>query len=509
MKTFVLYQYSRSFILNRIFMGTLFLLLVTGCTKTENFIPSAINAPLVLKVADSTGNPVTNAVLVLNQANQNNPALIFNWTTGSNHQTGNAITYILQIDKTGNNFSKALSNNMGKAIYTSSYTAGAFNTLLQTFWSDTTAATLNLQARVYTIIGDGSGIKGDTSAVVNITVTPYIPVSTKLYIIGNATPTGWSANNADSLTPDATIPGLFHFQGTLSPGNFKFLTALNGNFLPSYNMGADSAHLFYRTLSSQPDNQFLITVPNFYYVDVNLISLTIKVTKAALPLYKQLWIVGDATPNGWNINSPNQMYVDLFNPYVFHYNEVLAAGNFKIPTALGNWGGDYYRPLTNLPSLTDTTAALVFGNTNPPDNQWKITNAGPYKISLNIMVNSIHISPFTPFKQLWMVGDATPSGWNINAPTPMVPTPGNPYQFTYSGNLTVGEFKIPTTTGNFGCNYFRPDINHPALTDNNAPYVTVGSGPADANDYKWNITVAGNYTITFNQLYETISIIKQ
>jgi hypothetical protein len=91
----------------------------------------------------------------------------------------------------------------------------------------------------------------------------------------------------------------------------------------------------------------------------------------------------------------------------------------------------------------------------------------------------------------------------------MVPTPGNPYQFTYSGNLAVGEFKIPTTTGNFGCNYFRPAINHPALTDHNAPYVTVGGGAADANDYKWNITVAGNYTITFNQLYETISIVKQ
>ena len=52
-------------------------------------------------------------------------------------------------------------------------------------------------------------------------------------------------------------------------------------------------------------------------------------------------------------------------------------------------------------------------------------------------------------------------------------------------------------------------MNHPALTDGNAPFVPHGGGTADANDYKWSITAAGNYTITFNQLYETISIVKQ
>jgi hypothetical protein len=203
------------------------------------------------------------------------------------------------------------------------------------------------------------------------------------------------------------------------------------------------------------------------------------------------------------------MYVDPFNPYIFHYNEVLLAGEFKIPTGLGNWNGDYYRPLTSDPPISDTTAALVLGSANPPDNKWLITNAGPYKISLNIQYNSIHILPFTPFDSLWMVGDATPEGWNINAPAPMTAVPGDPYSFTYTGPMTVGEFKIPTSLGNFNCNYFRPVANHPPITDTLAPYVAINSFPADVNDFKWYIPVAGNYKITFNQLYETIHIQQQ
>jgi hypothetical protein len=353
-----------------------------------------------------------------------------------------------------------------------------------------------------------SGVKGDTSAIVYFTITPYKPVSKTLYITGDATANGLNANTADSLTPDPTVPGLFHYQGTLTPGHFTFITTL-GSLLPSYDEGADSTHILFRPTTNDPDNPFVISTASVYQISVNLISLTIKVTPAALPLYKQLWIVGDATPNGWNIDVPNKMYVDPFNPFLFRYNEVLAVGEFKMPTATGNWGGDFYRPLTNDPPVTDTTAALVPGSTNPPDNKWKITAAGPYKIALNISANSIQITPFTPYTALWMVGDATAPGWNINAPQPMTPTPGDPYTFTYTGPLAVGEFKIPVTTGDFGCPYFRPASNHPPITDTSAPFVPIHQDPADVNDFKWYISTAGNYKVTLNQLYETISIQKQ
>jgi len=488
-------NFSRSFF----FCLTALMMCFGACKKTENFTPVVNNGPLMISLSDST--------LRLDESGRDKTALTVNWSTGSNHGSGAAITYVLQLDKKGNNFSSGLKSNIGKGIYSLNYTNLALNTLLSTFWSAPAGAAFTLEARIYTVLGDGT-MKGDTSTPVTLTVTPYKPVSTTLYIMGDATATGWDANAADSLTPDAAIPGLFHYTGVLSPGQFKFITT-RGSFLPSYNEGADSAHLFYRTADSDPDDKFTISKGNLYTIDVNLLSLTIVVSEAQAPLYSKLWIVGDATPNGWNIDNPNQMKVDPFNAYVFHYNEVLKAGEFKFPTSTGNWGGDFYRPLINHPPITDTTAALTFGNANPPDNKWVIASAGPYKISLNILSNSIHIVPFTPYTALWMVGDATPNGWNIDNPTAMTPVAGDPYTFTYSGPLSVGEFKIPVKTGDWGCDYFRPDMNHPALTDGSAPFVPHGGGTADANDYKWSITAAGNYTITFNQLYETISIVKQ
>ncbi|MEP6949480.1 MAG: SusF/SusE family outer membrane protein [Ginsengibacter sp.] len=483
----------------RVIVSSLFFLsciVFFGCKKTENFSPSGVNAPLALNASDSS--------VVLNEADKNNTALTFNWTTGSNYRSSSSIAYVLEIDKKGNNFAAALKNNIGKSTYNTNYTTGALNTLLLTYWGAVPGKAVALEARIHTTIGDGT-IKGDTSTSIEFSVTPYQPVSATLYITGDATVGGNDANAADSLVPDASVPGLFHYQATLTPGQFKFIVK-RGSLIPSYNRGADSAHLFYRTLDSDPDNTFSITSPKVYNIDVNIISLTITITAAALPIYSQLWIVGDATPNGWNIDNPNKMKLDAFNPYIFHYNEILNAGEFKMPTGTGNWGGDFYRPLINHPPITDTTAALVFGNTNPPDDKWQITTAGPYKISLNILYNSIHIVPFTPYTSLWLVGDATPTGWNIDAPTLLTHVAGDPYTFTYSGPLTVGEFKIPVTTGNFGCDYFRPVMNHPPVADTTAPFVAHGASPADADDYKWNITVAGNYKITFNQLYETISI---
>ena len=217
--------------------------------------------------------------------------------------------------------------------------------------------------------------------------------------------------------------------------------------------------------------------------------------------YASLWVVGDATPNGWNIDSPNPMKKDPTNAFQFKFNEVLNVGDFKIPIATGDWGADFFMPLTNHPKLSETGVQLVSGG--KPDNKWNISTAGAYKIVLNISTTpSISIKAFTPYKQLWLVGDAVPSGWSIDAPTAMVPTAGNPYEFTYIGPLKAGEFKIPTTTGSWDADFFMPPTNGEGITGKDAIIISGGV------DNKWKINEAGTYKITFNQLYETISIVK-
>ncbi len=478
------------------------LVMFTSCKKNRVFSPDNSNGVLTLSTSDST--------LVLNQANAYNTAITFNWTAGSNHQTSSSISYILEIDKKGNNFQTAIKKELGPQVYNLSYTEGILNDSLLNRWKFSPGTVGQLEAKVIGVIGDTS-VAPDTSQIISITVTPYRPVSNTLYIIGDATPTGWDNSKSLALTPDQTTPGLFHFQGTLNSGQFKFITAL-GSFLPSYNEGADNFHLILRTLDGQPDNKFTINTTAVYLISVNIIADTINVQQLAQSPYSALWVVGDATPNGWNIDNPNPMFPDPSNSFVFKFNAVLNAGEFKIPTATGNWGCAFYRPYSNHPPLSDTSVQLVPNGSSPAntnDYKWSIPAAGPYKIKLDLSVPSISIQAFTPYTRLWMVGDATPNGWNINSPTPLTADPANPYIFTYTGPLSAGEFKIPTATGNWGTDYFRPYANHPGMTDTTAQFVPHGFAPADVTDYKWSIPTAGNYKITFDQLRETIFIQKQ
>lgn len=472
--------------------------LLFSCKRLGIVLPAVTNEPLTLTTGDST-------TVVLNEADKNNSAATFHWTTGTNGGTGAAISYVLEVGKRDGNFSDPLIIDLGKQVYDYSFTQGNLNDSLRQHWQAAPAVPLTLEARIIAAIA-GDTAQPQVSNPVTIQVTPYEPVSTTLYILGDATAAGWDNNNATALTPDPELPGTFAYQGTLSPGHFKFITT-PGSFLPSYNKGAADGSLVYRTSDNEPDGQFTITETSVYKITVNLLALTIKVEQMALPPYSKLWIIGDAVPKGWDISTPDSMVNDPANAFIFKYNEVLKSGEFKIATAAtGDFSVPFYMPLTNHPDLSETGVQLV--NSGGDDLKWSITNPGAYKITLDLLNMNIHITPFKPYAKLWIVGDATPTGWNIDAPTPMIASPDDPDVFTYTGHLNAGEFKIPVATGDFGTDYFRPYSNHPDIGETKMHFVKHGTAPDDTNDYKWYITTEGSYTITINQLYETISIQK-
>jgi hypothetical protein len=468
------------------------IVIIASCKKPIDTEFNKGDNPLALSV-DKTS-------ITLKQINDASDAVVFSWTSGTNKGTNAAISYKLQIDKQGSNFSNPVTIVLGNAVLSQKFSVKDLNDSLLLHWNLSADTDADLEARVISTVADNLA-PSEISKTISFKATPYKPVTTTLYLIGGAAPTGWDASSPTVMTAVQGQSGKFTWTGNLAPGEFKFITTL-GQFLPSYNMGATSDSLFYRTSDSQPDDKFTIASAGTYTVTVDLLNLTISVATAATPPYTQLWIVGDATPNGWDINNPNQMRVDSSNLWMFSYNEVLNAGEFKIPVATGNWGTDYYMPPVNHPALTSTSVQFVPGGS--PDNKWQITNPGPYKISLNTQNNSISIKPFTPYTQIWMVGDATPVGWNINSPQPMTPVAGDPYKFQYVGPMNAGEFKFPLSTGNWGCDYFMPVIDQSGPGSTQMKFIAGGSP-----DNKWRLTQAGNYQITIDQLRETISIIKQ
>lgn len=51
---------------------------------------------------------------------------------------------------------------------------------------------------------------------------------------------------------------------------------------------------------------------------------------------------------------------------------------------------------------------------------------------------------------LYMVGDATPTGWSIDNPTELTKSETDKYIFTYHGKLGTGELKFPLSKGDWG-----------------------------------------------------------
>lgn len=107
---------------------------------------------------------------------------------------------------------------------------------------------------------------------------------------------------------------------------------------------------------------------------------------------------------------------------------------------------------------------------------------------------------------LYMVGDATPAGWDINAPTPFTPTEEDPLLFIYEGPLSTGELKCCLVTGNWDMVFIHPmaqgqEIGRDGLDKETFQMYSGG------DDLKWKVTEMGKYRLLFDLRNWTISTI--
>jgi len=464
---------------------------ITSCDETEMELNKG-NNPLTLTASTKE--------VELDIASPEKQVIGFNWTSGTNNGTNAAISYVFQMDLAGNGFQGGISDSLGKAVLTRTFKSEDLNVILLDTFGIAVGTEAILEARVIATIHSDEPVQ-DTTEVVQLTATPFKPLSKTLFLLGDATPNGWNAGSATPMTYVSGTAGGFTWSGKMVAGKFKFITK-RGQFIPSYNKGATDEQLYFRESDGDNyDEQFEITEGATYRVQTDLLNLTISVEKLSSAPYAELWMTGDATPGGWDNQLVSPMFVDPADPFIFHYNEVLTSGEFKIATEKGTNDCKFYRPTVENANITQTNVQL----STTPDYKWKITNAGPYKIILDIGKPEIRIQPFTPYAQLWIIGDATPNGWSDGAPNPMTKSATNPYIFTYEGPLNAGEFKFPTAIGTgWACAYFMPGVNGEGTASTRMTFVEKG-GP----DRKWKITTAGYYKIEINQFYETISITKQ
>lgn len=210
-----------------------------------------------------------------------------------------------------------------------------------------------------------------------------------LYIVGNATPTGWHIDNAIPL--QTLSPGVYKYSGPLFAGNYKFANSQSTCWCQDFYV--KDANDAAKVVKNGADNQWVVSALAQYDVTVNLNTLSISVQQTSLvPNYKDFWIIGDATPAGWNMDNviSQRFSANPNNPAEYYYQGNLSAGEFKIfMGAFNDFNGSFYMPMSNHQDSGNVSAQAV---NNPAfDYKWQITSAGNYTVIVNPSANTVKV----------------------------------------------------------------------------------------------------------------------
>ncbi len=452
---------------------------------------------------------------VLNEAEHGADALALTWTTGTNFGTGNKIYYTLEIAKAGTDFAAPYIVVENKIqTYSFKATVEKFNTAVRSFFGETEES-LALEARVTATV---PGTEELQESVVAFNVTTYKPVTSVLYIFGDGTKTGWSLDSMEEMK--RVDNGIFTWTGKLFGGKaFKF--AVQRDFIPTYNYAAEGK-LVYRATYDDPDECFYVDETGNYQVDVNLLDLTIsiKASSAETPLFDSMYLIGNMT--GWSFEP---LEVDLVDPFLFRMGRFFdKGGDFKFATANGSWENNFKAPYANAPY---TESKTVFVSGYDPDDKWNLLDSETgkaYKICFDVRKDRerMLMAEFVPYEMIYLIGSASPAGWDLANAAAMT-AGSDAYTFTWEGHLNEGELKFTCDKKSdwMGAWFMASEAGKtPTGKTERILFVDKSSDWCKAQyletnvgdggfDQKWQISEAGTYVITLNQLKETVSIVKK
>ncbi|OJV40718.1 MAG: hypothetical protein BGO29_05790 [Bacteroidales bacterium 36-12] len=351
--------------------------LFVACKPDNEIIPERSN--LKLKIS-------TDEVLILNEEQQNDTVLTFEWNEATEIGKEFSFTYLFQIDIADNDFKTAINpitiengeNKIG-------FTAGELYDYIVEKWNKSAGEIIRIEARVAAKV-NGPKFMYPEVATAMATIQTYVPESQSLYILGTATPVGMDASNALKMN-EISNGRIYSWSGELQQGSFKFITQ-PGSMLPSLNKGVEDTILVVRNTEEEPDDYFIINQPGLYYIYLSKKEMTIK---TSMLKYQNVYLIGNATSAEWEIDKAIEMTSEPTNPSTFTVQTTLKAGELKMPTAK-SWSAPAFRPMVADGSITDTNTQVISAGDGPNDIKWKITaeQAGTYKITLDTEHNKIY-----------------------------------------------------------------------------------------------------------------------
>jgi hypothetical protein len=294
------------------------------------------------------------------------------------------------------------------------------------------------------------------------------------------------------------------------------------DWVPSYNKAPEEGKLLYRATYDDPDETFSVAETGNYQVDVNLFDLTVSVKPSASesPLFDSMYLIGNMT--SWSFEP---LTVDPVDPFLFRMGRFFdKGGDFKFATTNGSWENNFKAPYANAPY---TESSTVFVSGFEPDNKWNLQDSEinkAYKICFDTRNGRerMLMAEFVPYEMIYLIGSASPAGWTLSNASPMK-AGSDAYTFTWEGHLNEGELKFTCDKKSdwMGAWFMATEAGKTPTGETEkilfvdkssdwckAQYLDVNVGDGGF-DQKWQISEAGTYVITLDQLKETVSIVKK
>lgn len=369
-----------------LFLSAIVVFTITACKKVENLPNYGAGTPIT-----ATASATTITAL---PADSNSVALTLNWTYPAYANDSTTTKYVVEMDVTGNNFSKASSKTIIKSLSTT-YIAKELNKILLDRGYPFNVP-VDMDVRIISSYGNNN--ERIISNTLNIKITPYkvppkvaLPASGKLFIVGGATVGGWSnpvpaPSQELARLDETTFGGVFQ----LTAGQSYLILPVNGSwdakfgFIGNNNQNNPLGDDFKNgggDLLSPPTSGWYKIIFDFQSGKFTVTEFT---QQHAIPA--NLFIVGGATPGGWSnpVPLPSQQFTRLNSvQYEIASLALITGEKYLFLLENGNWGMKYG-------AVNGSAANIGLGGPLAPEGQDMPapSTSGNYKISVNLINNT-------------------------------------------------------------------------------------------------------------------------
>lgn len=341
----------------------------------------------------------------------------------------------------------------------------------------------------------------------------FVANATRLYLIGTSTEAGWSLNLMDMMVEEN---GSYVWVGDLTDGSLKFMFT-NMSFGDSYGPAVNGAGLEAGTIalglnSNGTDNQFAVKAGRYSLTVTPGENPTIVVADgtgmeskriAAADIYPEtLYAVGNATEAGWTPANAIEMKETGWGKYAGILT-VKAGENLEMKfLAQKDWGTQYGPQNDGEEVKTAGEYSFVKAAAGDPKYHTNFAADAKFSVSLDIAAGKMSLVPYK-ITTMWLIGEAV-GGYNFDDNAQAMTLTEQDSVFTWTGDLATGTLKFCSIWWGWNDDTFGATADNTELAAGSLAIMALDGWGID---YKFNVTTAGNYTLTLDLKAMTLGVV--